>query len=123
MTCYFHSFHSGLKTIPSPGKSLNELDISGCDVQSLPQDFFHHGLEVHIQRDNRQDTHTISIKGMEQFLKITANILNLKTVPTGKSLTHLYIYDSYIEFLPHDFFHHHLEKVVLNGNKGERNDK
>ena len=34
-----------LQTIPSPNSNLEILNVSGCDIRSLPRDLFHHALK------------------------------------------------------------------------------
>ena len=44
----FHFFFTGLTSLPATGPSslLKVLNAWGCDIESLPHDSFHHGLEM-----------------------------------------------------------------------------
>ena len=44
----------------------------------------------------------------------------LRTFEVGKGLTCLLLSDCDLRSLPHDLFHHALERLDLRGNKGER---
>ena len=86
-----------LQTV-STSKTITCINVSGCDIRSLPDDFFHYALEMVELQWNK----------------------NLQTVPSaGKNLKHLYVSGCDIRSLPDNLLHHALEEVWLEGNKGE----
>ena len=85
-----------LQSIPSPGENLTTLNISFCDIRSLPPDFFHGRLKTVDLRNNNY----------------------LQSIPSpGEHLTTLNISFCDIRSLPPDFFHGRLETVVLQNNR------
>ena len=45
--------NKNLQSIPPLAETLKELEIENCDIRSLPQDLFHHGLELVKMKNNK----------------------------------------------------------------------
>ena len=91
-----------LKSIPSINDNLEELDLSGCDIHFLPDNFFNHCLQK------------VDLKGMK----------NLKTIPClNDFLAELDVSECDLLTLPDDLFQHKLQRIYMRENTGEATDR
>ena len=129
----------------SPSSCLKKLDTSGCNIQSLPHNLFHHKLEKidlegnkgdYDDNDDHDDDKDDDMTKMMMMIMIMSQkpafthfplswysgLTSLPLLSPSSCLKKLNAEECNIQSLPHNLFHYKLEELNLFLNKGKDDD-